>query len=229
MSSVVLISGTSSGIGLLAAETVARAGHTVYASMRNITTRNAGPAKALEQLARDHKLTLKTLEMDVSNTESVSRAVDLVMGEQHRIDVVINNAGLMSIGLAEGFTEEQMLHAINVNFMGPFRISRAVLPHFRAQGSGLLIHVTSIVGRLLFPGCDNPPGNRPNGYIRAGRALGKMASVFQNADGSVGIVAGPPFRPLSVPRDQQVRVPGGGRTWPSCSCRMAGSRRNGVG
>jgi NAD(P)-dependent dehydrogenase (short-subunit alcohol dehydrogenase family) len=151
--SVVLISGTSSGIGFLAAETVARAGHIVYATMRNVTTRNAGPAKALEQLAHDHKLTLRVLEMDVTNSESVNRAVDHVIGEQQRIDVAVNNAGVMSIGLAEGFNEEQMLDAMNVNFMGPFRLSRTVLPHFRAQRSGLIIHVTSIVGRVLFPGC----------------------------------------------------------------------------
>jgi NAD(P)-dependent dehydrogenase (short-subunit alcohol dehydrogenase family) len=153
MPSVVLITGTSSGIGLLAAETVARAGHVVYATMRNLTTSNAGPAQAFEQLASDHKLALRTLEMDVSNTDSVNRAVDAVLREQQRIDVVVNNAGLMSIGLAEGFTEEQVLHAMNVNFLGSFRVSRAVLPHFRAQRSGLLIHVTSVVGRLLFPGC----------------------------------------------------------------------------
>jgi NAD(P)-dependent dehydrogenase (short-subunit alcohol dehydrogenase family) len=59
----------------------------------------------------------------------------------------------MSIGLAEGFTEEQLLHQMNVNFMGSFRVSRAVLPHLRAQRRGLIVHVTSIVGRLLFPGC----------------------------------------------------------------------------
>lgn len=153
MPSVVLITGTSSGIGRMAAETIARAGHIVYATMRDLATHNAGSAQALEQLATDHKLSLRTLEMDVSNADSVNRAVDVVLREQRRVDVVVNNAGLMSIGLAEGFTEEQVLHAMNVNFMGPFRVSRAVLPHLRSQRSGLLIHVTSIVGRLLFPGC----------------------------------------------------------------------------
>jgi NAD(P)-dependent dehydrogenase (short-subunit alcohol dehydrogenase family) len=153
MPSVVLITGTSSGIGMLAAETAARAGHYVYATMRDLATRNLRSRQALDQLAVDERLSLRTLEMDVSNADSVNRAVDVVLREQQRIDVVVNNAGLMSIGLAEGFTEEQVLHAMNVNFMGTFRLSRAVLPHFRAQRSGLLIHVTSVVGRLLFPGC----------------------------------------------------------------------------
>jgi short-subunit dehydrogenase len=66
---------------------------------------------------------------------------------------VVNNAGLMSIGLAEGYTAAQATHQPDVNFLGPVRVCRAVLPHLRAQHTGLLIHVTSIVGRMLFPGC----------------------------------------------------------------------------
>ena len=153
MPSVVLISGTSTGIGRLAAKTLAGAGHPVYATMRNLTGANARAARTLESLAAEQKLPLKTLEMDVCNSNSVQRAVDIVLQEQGRIDVAVSNAGLMSIGLAEAFTEEQLLHQMNVNFMGAFRISRAVLPHMRAKRHGLIIHVTSIVGRLLFPGC----------------------------------------------------------------------------
>jgi NAD(P)-dependent dehydrogenase (short-subunit alcohol dehydrogenase family) len=91
--------------------------------------------------------------MDVRHTGSVQQAVDQVLRETGRLDVAVSNAGLMSIGLAEGFTEEQVLHQMNVNFMGAFRLARAALPHLRAQRSGLIVHVTSIVGRLLFPGC----------------------------------------------------------------------------
>jgi NADP-dependent 3-hydroxy acid dehydrogenase YdfG len=91
--------------------------------------------------------------MDVADAESVEHAVETVMQERQRIDAVVNNAGIMSIGLAEGFTEEQLLHAMNINFMGAFRVSRAVLPYLRANRSGLLIHVMSVVGRLLFTGC----------------------------------------------------------------------------
>ncbi|MCU1330155.1 MAG: oxidoreductase [Bryobacterales bacterium] len=142
MPSIVLITGTSSGIGRLAAETIARAGHIVYATMRDVAARNAGPAQELEKLASDEKLSLRTLEMDVSNADSVDRAVDCVLREQGGLDVVINNAGVMSIGLAEGFTEEQVLDAVNVNFMGPFRVSRAVPPHpLTAQRIDRLRHV----------------------------------------------------------------------------------------
>ena len=144
MPSVVLISGTSTGIGRLTAEAVARAGHFVYATMRGRTSHNSGAAQTLEGLAAKQKLPLKTLDMDVCSTDSVQRAVDIVLKEQGRIDVAVNNAGLMSIGLAEGFTEEQLLHQMNVNFMGSFRVSRAVLPHLRE-------HLRRVVIRLVDP------------------------------------------------------------------------------
>ena len=91
--------------------------------------------------------------MDVQDAASVQSAVDAVLREARRLDVVVSNAGIMSIGITEGFTEEQAIRQMDVNFMGSFRVARAVLPHLRAQRSGLIIHVTSIVGRLLFPGC----------------------------------------------------------------------------
>jgi NAD(P)-dependent dehydrogenase (short-subunit alcohol dehydrogenase family) len=153
MSSVVLISGASTGLGRLTAETLARAGHAVYASMRDISTRNAPAASALRAFGEEHGLLLHTLEMDVCDTASVHAAVDAVLSEAGRIDVFVNNAGHMAIGIAEAFTEEQVQRQMDVNFMGAVRVSRAVLPHLRAQRKGLLIHVTSIVGRILFPAC----------------------------------------------------------------------------
>jgi NAD(P)-dependent dehydrogenase (short-subunit alcohol dehydrogenase family) len=153
MPSVVLVTGSSTGIGRLVVETVARAGHVVYATMRDTNSRNASAADALQLLAEKENLVLRTVEMDVRDSDSVQRAVDQVQSAAGQIDVVVNNAGLMSIGLAEGFTEEQVRHQMDVNFMGPFRVCRAVLPQMRRRRSGLIIHVTSIVGRLLFPGC----------------------------------------------------------------------------
>jgi NAD(P)-dependent dehydrogenase (short-subunit alcohol dehydrogenase family) len=153
MPSVVLVTGSSTGIGRLAVETVARAGHVVYASMRDVNGRNASASDALQRLAEENSLALRPLEMDVRDAASVQRAVDHVHATAGQVDVVVNNAGLMSIGLAEGFTEEQVHNQMDVNFIGPFRVCRAVLPYMRERRSGLIIHVTSIVGRLLFPGC----------------------------------------------------------------------------
>ncbi|BDC52277.1 short-chain dehydrogenase/reductase [Bryobacterales bacterium F-183] len=138
---------------MLAAETVARAGHCVYATMRQSSGKNAGAKQKIDQLAVDEKLDLHTLDLDVSDPASVQAAVDRVIAEKGRIDAIVNNAGIMSIGLSEAFTEEQMAQAMDVNVMGPFRLSRAALPHMRAQGSGLVINVTSILGRILFPSC----------------------------------------------------------------------------
>jgi NAD(P)-dependent dehydrogenase (short-subunit alcohol dehydrogenase family) len=153
MASVVLVTGSSSGIGRLTVETLARAGHIVFASMRDIIGKNAEPAAEFQRLAADENLRVRVVELDVQNTSSVQAAVELVVREQGRIDVVVNNAGLMSIGLAEGFTEDQIAHQMDVNFMGTVRVSQSVLPFMRRAKAGLLIHVTSIVGRILFPAC----------------------------------------------------------------------------
>jgi NAD(P)-dependent dehydrogenase (short-subunit alcohol dehydrogenase family) len=158
----VIITGTSSGIGRLATETLARAGHTVYATMRALDGHNRPAALKLEQLAHEEHLPIRTLEMDVQNSDSVRRAIDQTFREAGRIDVVVNNAGHMSIGLAEGFTDEQVARQLDVNFMGPVRVCRSVLPHLRAQGSGLIIHVTSIVAGFCFPGAPSTaPANLP--------------------------------------------------------------------
>lgn len=153
MNSVILITGSSTGIGRLAAETLARAGHVVYASMRDIAGKNSHAASELDRIAAEQNLNIRTLELDVQSTDSVQAAVDQVLREKGRIDVAVNNAGHMSIGLAEGFTEEQVAHQMDVNFMGTVRVSRAVLPSMRAANNGLLISVASILGRILFPAC----------------------------------------------------------------------------
>ncbi len=153
MASVILITGTSTGIGRLAVETLARAGHIVYASMRDVTGNNAERASELQRLAAQESMRVRVIELDVQKTSTIQAAVELVVSKQGRIDVVVNNAGLMSIGLLEGFTEEQITHQMDVNFMGTVRVSQAVLPFMRQAKAGLLIHATSIVGRILFPAC----------------------------------------------------------------------------
>ena len=153
MGAVVLITGSSTGIGRLTAESAARAGHVVYATMREVTTRNAHAAAALQRFANENTLSLRVLELNVCHAASIESAVEHAYREAGRIDAVVSNAGLMSIGIAEGFTEEQALRQMDVNFMGSFRLCRAVLPKMRAQRSGVIIHVTSVAGRVVLPGC----------------------------------------------------------------------------
>ena len=149
----VLITGASTGFGKLAAVAVARAGHRVYAGIRDQDGKNREASQELRALAGREDLHIRLVDLDVTSPLSLDKAVEHVLTDAGRIDVLVNNAGHMSIGIAEGFTEEQVRRQMEVNFFGPVHLSRAVLPHMRAQRSGLIVHVTSIVGRVLFPAC----------------------------------------------------------------------------
>jgi NAD(P)-dependent dehydrogenase (short-subunit alcohol dehydrogenase family) len=149
----ILITGTSSGIGKLTAFTLARAGHRVYASMRQPRGKNQYAAQEMLLVAEGEKLDLEVIELDVSVPASVESAIERIEAAGRKIDVLVNNAGHMSIGIAEAFTEDQVRQQFEVNFFGPVRLCRAILPQMKQRGSGLIVHVSSIVGRVLFPGC----------------------------------------------------------------------------
>ncbi|PYT48171.1 MAG: short-chain dehydrogenase/reductase [Acidobacteria bacterium] len=148
---VVLITGSSTGFGRLFAETMARKGHTVFATMRDPGGRNAKNASEIRALAEKESLPIHVLEMDVTNDISVERAVDAAVAKAGRIDVAINNAGYYLSGLEEAVTTEQAQRLMDTNFLGPVRVNRAVLPHMRRQRGGVLIHVSSGAGRVVLP------------------------------------------------------------------------------
>lgn len=148
---VVLITGASTGFGKLFAETLARHGHTVFATMRDPGGRNAENAAQLHALAAQESLSLHVLEMDVTSDESVEKAVQAVVQQAGRIDVAINNAGYALIGLTEATSTEQARQIMDTNFFGCQRVNRAVLPFFRRQRGGLLLHISSGAGRIVFP------------------------------------------------------------------------------
>lgn len=143
---VILITGTNSGFGWLAAVSCAAAGHTVYATMRDTKGRNADKAKALAQQAD-----VEVLDVDITNGKSVNDAVSVILKNEGRIDVVVNNAGIYATGIAETFTAEDLEKILEVNTVGPWRMMRAVLPQMRKQGEGLIINVSSVAGRFGFP------------------------------------------------------------------------------
>ena len=147
----ILITGASSGFGRDTALTLARAGHTVYASMRDLAVRNHDNANSLATEAAKEKLSLKIIEIDVTSTDSVNKAVAAIAAESGRIDVLVNNAGFATAGVSEGFTDAQVLNQFDVNVVGIQRMLRAVLPHMRKQKDGLVINVGSILGRVTFP------------------------------------------------------------------------------
>ena len=145
MSKTILITGASSGFGRDTAETLHRAGHTVYASMRGVQGKNREAAEALR------KLGIKTVDLDVSDDASVEAAVENVLAEAGKIDVVVNNAGIASAGVTEAFTTEQAKAIFDTNVIGLLRVTRAVLPSMRRQHDGLIINIGSILGRVTFP------------------------------------------------------------------------------
>ncbi|MGB8323804.1 MAG: SDR family oxidoreductase [Candidatus Acidiferrum sp.] len=148
---VVLVTGASTGFGRLFVETLARKGHTVFASMRDPGGRNAKNSAEIRALAEKDSLDIHIVELDVTDDVSVNKAVDSIVRQVGRIDVAINNAGYPVVGLMEATTTEQARKLMDTNFMGPVRVNRAVLPHLRRQRSGLLLHISSGAGRLVFP------------------------------------------------------------------------------
>src|SRR5712664_3578305 len=136
---VVLITGSSTGFGRLFTETLARKGHTVFATMRDPAGRNAKNAAEIRTLAEKDSLPIHVLEMDVTDDASVQRAVDAAIARAGRIDVAINNAGYYLSGLEEAVTTEQAQRLMDTNFLGPVRVNRAVLPHMRRQRGGVVL------------------------------------------------------------------------------------------
>ena len=140
---VVLVTGASSGFGRLTAEALARARHTVYASMRDVADRNAKNAAEMAATSACHGIDLRAIELDVQSEPSANAAADQIIAESGRIDVVVHNAGHMMFGPAESFTPEQFAQQYDVNVLGTQRVNRAVLPHMRKQKQGLLVWVSS--------------------------------------------------------------------------------------
>lgn len=142
----VLITGTSTGFGNLTALALAARGHRVFATMRAPDGKNHAHAAAL----REQK-GIEVLELDVTSDASVDAAVATALRSAGHLDAVINNAGQATIGLSETITPDQLLALLNINVVGMQRVNRAVLPGMRERRSGLLVHVSSSLGRWLMP------------------------------------------------------------------------------
>ena len=144
----ILITGTSSGFGFDASKYLAKKGHHVYATMRNVNGKNSESAEKLRAYASENNVSIEVIELDVTSDESIKTAIDQIDG----IDVLINNAGNGFGGPVEAFSGEEVLAQLDLNIAGPVRVSNAVLPKMRAQKSGLIIQVSSTAGRAAFPG-----------------------------------------------------------------------------
>ncbi|MBI0318202.1 SDR family NAD(P)-dependent oxidoreductase [Streptomyces javensis] len=167
----VLVTGASSGFGALTARALARAGHTVYAGIRQPATRNASAVAELTRYATDHDVDLRAVELDVTSQDSADSAVARILADRNRLDVIVHNAGHMATGPAEAFTPEQLAQLYDVNVLGTQRVNRAALPRLRAQGEGLLVWIGSSSTR---GGC--PPFVGP--YFAAKAAMDALAVSY---------------------------------------------------
>lgn len=143
----IIITGSSSGFGLKAAKDFADKGNKVFATMRQPDGKNAEKKAALEA----HSAHIKVVDMDVTKEASVKEAMDGILAEAGNIDILINNAGIMYLGITEAFSVEQARFQMETNYFGAIRIMQAVLPSMRKAGSGLIINTSSLVGRMSPP------------------------------------------------------------------------------
>lgn len=136
--SVVIVTGVSSGIGRVAAEKFAQQGCQVFGTVRNIA--KAQPITDVE-----------FIEMDVCDEISVQKGIQTIIGRANRIDVLINNAGFMMTGAVEETSIDEAASLFDTNVLGILRTTKAVLPQMRAQGSGRVVNISSVLGFLPAP------------------------------------------------------------------------------
>jgi len=145
--SVVLVSGANSGIGRLSALAFARAGHSVAAGARS-----PGRAAEIARVAAAESLRLRVVQLDVTQPASVGRAVREAVALFGPVDVLVNNAGVMTAGPVEGAAEDSAHQVFETNFFGPLRLIQAVLPSMRERRGGSIVLVGSLLGRVPAPG-----------------------------------------------------------------------------
>lgn len=143
---VVVITGTSSGIGHEIALTMARNGFLTYATMRNLEK-----GKNLKSVAEKEKLPLRITQLDVTADKSVENAIQSIRAEANRIDVLVNNAGYGLVGSLEDLGMDEIRSEYETNLFGLIRTTQAVLPMMREQKSGIIVNISSGAGRFGYP------------------------------------------------------------------------------
>ncbi len=142
----VVITGTSTGLGLALAVKMAEEGFKVFATMRNLEK-----ADLLKEKIAEKNLAIELLQLDVQDNNSVQACIDEVIRQEGKIDILVNNAGVGFVKTTEHATEKEMDWVMDVNYMGVVRCTKAVLPHMRAARSGHIINVTSVGGLVGQP------------------------------------------------------------------------------
>ena len=146
MKKVVLITGTNSGFGYLTAKGAAEKGHTVYASMRNTGSRNKERAEELNAIDN-----IEVIDIDVTDATSVENAITYIIEKEGRLDVLVNNAGYYGGGITESYSDKDVEAMFDVNLLGTWRTIKNALPAMRNQGEGLIVNISSGLGRFSAP------------------------------------------------------------------------------
>jgi len=147
MEKVALVTGSSSGIGFETSLALARNGYYTFASMRNLEK-----APKIQDVSKKENLNLEVIELDVNNEDSVKSTIQDIISKKGRIDVLVNNAGYMLFGAVEDVSVDELRKQFETNFFSIVRIIQEVAPLMRKQKDGIIVNISSVVGRLGFPG-----------------------------------------------------------------------------
>ena len=146
MEKVAVVTGTSSGIGFETALALAREGYYTYATMRDTTK-----SDKIQELAKKENLKIDVLELNVDDENSVKTAMQKILEQKQRIDVLVNNAGWGLWGCVEDVSINEFKAQFDTNFFSIIKLIQEVVPTMRNQGSGTIVNVSSVVGRIGFP------------------------------------------------------------------------------
>jgi len=174
MEKIALVTGSSSGIGLETALSLARDGYVTFASMRNL-----GKAGELEHAAKKENLTIEIIELDVDKEESIISAIKKIIAKEGRLDVLVNNAGYGQFGCTEDVSVDDFRKQFETNFFSVVRIIQEVAPIMRKQNSGNIINISSVAGRIGLPGS--------TAYISSKFALEGLGECLRYELGQFGI------------------------------------------
>ena len=146
MEKVAIVTGTSSGIGFETSLALAREGYFTYATMRDTAKSNK-----IKEIAQKENLKINVLELDVDDEKSVKSAIAQILDQKQRVDVLVNNAGWGLWGCVEDVSIDEFKEQFETNFFSIIRLIQEVAPAMRKQGSGTIVNVSSVVGRIGFP------------------------------------------------------------------------------
>src|SRR5919197_211243 len=145
---VAVVTGASTGIGFETSLALARNGFHTYATMRKL---EEGKSNQIMNIAKNENLPLQAIQLDVDNDKSVLDAINKIVSENGRIDIVVNNAGYALVGALEQTSMEEIKAQFETNFFGAVRVIQAVIPIMRKQRSGKIVNITSMGGRIAIP------------------------------------------------------------------------------